>query len=181
MIKTIDLWKSINRINQRRSAVRYYNFKHPDRYKHNYIRNNHRSGLRECACGCGQMTYIKWAVGHQTRINPKPENFGKIRKGIEHPNWKGGVIIRDGYKYIYNPTHPNTTIVGYVLEHRVIMEKYLKRYLTKEEVVHHGNGNKLDNRFENLVLQENQAEHNKNYHIRVRDKQGRFISGGVFL
>ena len=109
-------------------------------------------------------------------------NLGNYAKkgirGKETGHWKGGTCIRKGYRYVYHPSHPSAIKMGYVLEHRLVMEKKLKRYLTKEEVVHHGNGNKLDNRFENLSLQDNQAEHNRQ-HIKARDKLGRFISGGV--
>lgn len=38
------------------------------------------------------------------------------------------------------------------LEHRMIMEKYLGRKLTKYENIHHINGDRLDNRLENLEL-----------------------------
>jgi hypothetical protein len=41
------------------------------------------------------------------------------------------------------------------------MEKHLGRYLTEEEVIHHINGERDDNRIENLMLFENHSAHRK--------------------
>ena len=91
--------------------------------------------------------------------------------------WKSGRRKSKGYIYIYFSEHPNCTKSGYVFEHRFVMEKYLGRYLTKIEVVHHRGikfkigtiENKQDNRIENLKLFENDTEHKK-YHKLLNKK-----------
>lgn len=84
-------------------------------------------------------------------------SLGKI--GEKSTGWKGGRFTtkRDGYVFIYQPEHPNakrsgTGGGGYVLEHRLVMEKILGRYLLPDEDVNHINGKKDDNRPENLTV-----------------------------
>jgi hypothetical protein len=77
--------------------------------------------------------------------------------------WKGGRNVdAKGYVWIYSPLHPHN-VGKYVLEHRLVMEDVLGRYLTDEEVVHHENEDKEDNRLDNLRLFASQAEHAR-YH-----------------
>jgi len=75
------------------------------------------------------------------------------RCGKKAANWRGGKRVANGYVFLYTPGHPNATPdKPYIQEHRLIMEKHLGRFLETDEVVHHLNGVKTDNRIENLQV-----------------------------
>ena len=76
-----------------------------------------------------------------------------FKRGERSANYKGGKLLSGaGYILILKPEHPFASKTGYIREHRLVMEKILKRYLKPKEKVHHRNGIRSDNRPENLAL-----------------------------
>src|SRR3990167_6874017 len=94
----------------------------------------------------------------------KRNEIGQFLKGSSRG---GKFTTKDGYIYIYSPTHPNKVKGTYVLAHRLIMEKHLGRYLKPAETVHHLNKIRNDNRIENLLLFSTPGEHSA-YHNKQR-------------
>lgn len=118
---------------------------------------------------CGKEVYkAKWQLYLNAKFcsqNCRGQYQSIIFIGKNNPKWKGGKINKDGYVLIYQPTHPFCNHLGYVYEHRFVMEKKLGRYLKLEEVIHHINGIRNDNRTENLYLFNNSSEHTKHHHL----------------
>lgn len=97
----------------------------------------------------------------------------KLRKFLDIPSCIEGASRKldknIGYVRVYVPMHPEANTWGYVYEHRVIAEQVIGRRLEKDEIVHHKNGKRWDNRPENLEVMD-KREHAKLGGQREEDK-----------
>ena len=94
---------------------------------------------KHTALGFCQAHYRSFKAFHDK--DRWPENRSNIANSTQR-----------GYVTVYVPEHPFATKQGTVLEHRLVIEKVIGRYLERYENVHHKNGNRKDNRSENLEL-----------------------------
>lgn len=110
------------------------------------------NSLGVCNVGaCGKKAVGKGlCANHLRRLHaygdPQGGHFEQTGRSKE---WQ---VNPDGYVYRFDPTSPGAGSIGIVYQHREVMAQILGRPLLRGETVHHKNGNRADNRPQNLEL-----------------------------
>lgn len=138
-----------------RSTCKHCNKEFKANYKDKKYCNQKCMGLSYrksvvCVCGCNEI------ISDTTGKNPRKYKDGHYKKpsipqpkGKDSKLYKGGWVASNGYRYINQHAKGKTKTVPL---HRKIMEEHLGRKLKSHEHIDHINGNKLDNRIENLRI-----------------------------
>jgi len=125
---------------------------------------------------CSEFLKNKMSKERKGKPNPKPSNFSDTMRKVNPPQGRKIKfdsrdkdrklrVWRKGYIFIYKPDHISSRKsppdYGYVSEHRMVMENHLKRILEPFEVIHHIDGDKSNNKLDNLLLCKKQKYHNE--------------------
>jgi predicted nucleic acid-binding Zn ribbon protein len=120
----------------------------PKRYIQGHVKKNIPKYKVICQ-KCGkEYEVIKSKLG-RTKYCSHACQVSNPRKKIHKLN---DIVMWDGYYAIYLPDHPKANISGVVMLHNCIMELHLGKAIPEGFIVHHIDGNKLNNHILNLVL-----------------------------
>jgi len=128
-----------------------------------YRQDTHR--CYSCANSANRRGKASWNKG----IKREPNKLG---------NW---YINSSGYVEVWTGKHTlPETVSGYYREHRLIAELALGRPLSKQEKVHHIDGDKLNNKLSNLYDCANDSEH-QSIHKQLEDLSMSLVSSGAIV
>ena len=112
---------------------------------------------------------------HKGRAGWTDESLASYRQkmtGTKNPAWNGGATYRNRHgnyvsvKYVRCPTElaMMARTDGYVMEHRLVMARRVRRPLTRTECVHHRDHAPLNNELTNLELWPDNRSHKSAEH-----------------
>lgn len=141
-----------------------------------------RDTAKYCSRLCsykGKVGKSSWNKGIKTGIIPKQAFKPKDPRimGENNPNYLGGKYTSNwkGGRWLMGRGYIGVTVnKKYLSEHRYIVEQYLGRKLDSSEDVHHINGDRTDNRIDNLMVL------NKSDHTKLHWRTGKHINASVF-
>lgn len=157
----------------------------------------HFSYIWQACLDCGKERWVQLLKKKPVNQRCRTCNAKHLQhSGIHNNNWRGG-RYKDGKGYVMVWVSPDNFFrhmvdkKGYVLEHRLIMAKHLKRCLLSWEIVHHKGTqyplgsieNKSDNRIENLELIKGRGKHNMciERELKRQAKQIEALQGRIIL
>jgi len=117
-----------------------------------------------------EIDYLKNNYNIEEDVSILAKKFGRTENSIKHKAARLGIKVRDGRRrirkiknkeYWYYCIKRET-----VLEHRMLMEKKLGRKLNSNDIVHHLDGDTLNNSLANLIVT-TRAEHMGRYHLDI--------------
>ncbi len=107
-------------------------------------------------CKVGRKKYCSMKCKYVYRKRPSGLKYKVVVKNRAwFPKGRGYSINPKGYKVLWYQGGKKQ-----ILEHRKVMQDFIGRTLESDEVVHHRNGTKTDNRIENLEVM-SKRDHDK--------------------
>lgn len=147
-----------------------------------------RQYFRWCSCHrCGNERWVQLGKGGPVslmcincyRIKTRHHTTRSITD-------RGYVIlsIAEDHKYYKMARKPKKFKTALIFEHRLVMAEHIGRLLTREEIVHHKDGNKFNNNIENLELTspgKHIVDHGKGYQDGYRNGMDEGFKAGLEL
>jgi len=118
--------------------------------EYHYNKTKRKSDTPCSVQGCiGHANSAGYCLNHYRRYRRYGNPLGGAARDGRSKMWHAD---HHGYIVKYEPSNPHALPNGKVSQHRFVLGEHIGRPLRKDENVHHKNGNRADNRIENLEL-----------------------------